>query len=205
MALIQVGGDGAKAQSLPAQPLDQRRDGRTGLRHARQARGGGGRDVRSRIAELYPARLGLGQGNAGALGNHLALMLGDGGEDVQGQPVGTRHVHGDELDPALHQACDEGDVAGQPVELGDDQRGALPLAGGDGGMEFRPVVLPAALDLGEFGEDVATPSRKISDGAALGLQSEAAGSLAVGGDAVVSDEINHIIPIRSRVSFSAIP
>ncbi|MFZ1430886.1 MAG: hypothetical protein WAS21_29490 [Geminicoccaceae bacterium] len=142
--------------------------------HARKARSGGGWDVEGRITKLHPARPSFSQGGAGTLGNHLALVLGDGGEDVQGKPVGGRHVHGDELDPALHEARDEGDIAGQPVELGDDQRGPLPLAGGDRGMKFGPVVLPGALDLGEFGEDVAATGGEIRDGPALGLQTEAA-------------------------------
>ena len=184
-AVVEVGGDGPQAHSLRLQALDQRRDGRAGLRHALKARGRGGGDIRGWIAKLHPARLGLGQGGAGALGNHLALVLRHSGEDVQGQPVGARHVHGDEFNTAFHEIGDEGDVAGQPVELGDDQRGALPLTGGNGRVEFGPVGFPPTLDLGELGEDVTAPGRKVGNDAALGVEAKAAGSLAVGGNAVI--------------------
>jgi hypothetical protein len=49
-------------------------------------------------------------------------MLGNGGQDVHRQPVRVRHVGSDELNPAFHQRRDEGEVAGQAVELGDHHR-----------------------------------------------------------------------------------
>ena len=59
----------------------------------------GGREVR--VAELDAARLGRGQRGDDALGNLLALELGDGGEDVDRELRGMRVVAGDEVDPEL--------------------------------------------------------------------------------------------------------
>ena len=80
--------------------------------HARTARSGGGWDVEGRITKLHPARPSFSQGGAGTLGNHLALVLGDGGEDVQGKPVGGRHVHGDEGGVANDVGIEFGAVPG---------------------------------------------------------------------------------------------
>jgi len=51
-------------------------------------------------------------------------MLGDGCQDMDGEPVRLREIDGRELDARLHQAGDEVNVAREPVELGDDERGA---------------------------------------------------------------------------------
>jgi len=56
----------------------------------------------------------------GALADRCPLVLGDSGEDVDGEPVGVRVVGGDELDVAVHQRGDEPRIAGQAVEFGDD-------------------------------------------------------------------------------------
>lgn len=72
---------------------------------------------------------------------------------MDGEPVGLRHVDGDELNPGLHQPRDEMDVAGQPVELRNDKRPPLLPAQLDGPQQLRPVgVALAALDLGELGQ-----------------------------------------------------
>ena len=42
-------------------------------------------------------------------------------EDVQHERSGGRHVGRNERDAGLHQPGDEVDIAGQPVELGDQQ------------------------------------------------------------------------------------
>jgi hypothetical protein len=51
------------------------------------------------------------QRGLGAGRDHFPLVLGDGGEDVQGQLVGGGHVDRGELDTGFHQVGDEGDVA----------------------------------------------------------------------------------------------
>src|SRR5262245_36081255 len=62
-------------------------------------------------AKLDAAALGGGQGGLGALADRCPLVLGDGAGDVGGQPVGVRVVGGEELDGAVHQRRDEGEVA----------------------------------------------------------------------------------------------
>ena len=52
-------------------------------------------------------------------------MLGHGGQDVHREPVGLREVYGRELDPALHEVRYERYVAGEAIELRDDESGAV--------------------------------------------------------------------------------
>jgi hypothetical protein len=94
-------------------------------------------------------------------------MLRHGGKDVERKPVGLGHVAGDELNPAIHQAGDKSDVARQPIQAGDDQH--RPFAGSkiERGGELGPVDLPAALDLGELGRDLAPAGGIGGDGGAL--------------------------------------
>jgi hypothetical protein len=78
------------------------------------------------------------------------LLLGERGIDVPQEwiRVGPELGH-DERHPVLHQPGDVVDVAAQPVELGTDDRGlglARPL---DRRVQLRPVIVSAALRLGE--------------------------------------------------------
>ena len=102
-----------------------------------------------RIAQALPALLGGRQGGLGALRDHLALVLVHRREDVDGQLVGVRVVNSHELDAGVRQRGNEGQVAAQPVELGDDELGLVLLAGRERLLQFRPVIALAALDLGE--------------------------------------------------------
>ena len=108
------------------------------------------------------------QRGLGAGRDHFPLVLGDGGEDVQGQLVGGGHVDRGELDTGLHQVGDEGDIARQAVELGDHQHGPPP-AQLEGGGELRAVVALAALDFRELGNQLAGAD-EAGDGGALGLE-----------------------------------
>ena len=74
-------------------------------------------------------------------------MLGDGGQDMQREPVGLRHVAAEQLDAAFQQPGDESDVARQPVEFGDEQRGAGLLGVVERLLQLGPVGALAALDL----------------------------------------------------------
>jgi hypothetical protein len=53
--------------------------------------------------------------------DRLRLVLGNGRQDVNRQSVCLREVDGMKLDAAVHQVRDERHVAGEAVELGDDQ------------------------------------------------------------------------------------
>jgi hypothetical protein len=52
-------------------------------------------------------------------------VLGYSRQDVDRQPVRLRESHRYEVDPALHQVRHEGDLAGEPIQFGDDQDGAV--------------------------------------------------------------------------------
>ena len=99
----------------------------------------------ARTAELDAAALGSREGSLGALADRFTFVLRDGGQDVDGELVGVRVIDGDELDAAVHQRGDEGEVAGQPVELGDDELGLVLAAGGQCLGQFGAVCAFAAL------------------------------------------------------------
>jgi hypothetical protein len=61
------------------------------------------------------------------------------------EPLGMRHVHGDEFHIAVHQVGDEGDVAGQAIETCNQKGGAALSAFRDRGEQLGPIgeLLPA--------------------------------------------------------------
>jgi hypothetical protein len=58
------------------------------------------RELRS--AQLHAARLSSGETSLGPVADHVPLMLGHRCDDVDGQPVGLRHVAADEIHLSLH-------------------------------------------------------------------------------------------------------
>ena len=142
----------------------------------------------ARIAEPGATALGFGQRRLGPLRDHLPLVLGHSGKDVNGQPVGLGHIAGNEVGPALHQIGDEGHVAGEPVKAGDQQGRAALAALIERGQELRPVrVPPSALDLGELSHELAAVDLA-GDGLTLRVKAEAARALAIRGNAVIGDK-----------------
>ena len=105
------------------------------------------------VAEPGAAGFGGGEGVFGAPRDGLAFGLGHERHDADGEVIGLRHVDGQEPRATGLQGEQEGSVAGQAVELGDDQRGAGEPGQVQGLVEFRPVDLPAALDFGEAGQN----------------------------------------------------
>jgi hypothetical protein len=115
-------------------------------------------------------------------------MLGDGGQDVNGQPIRLGHIDGHEIDSALHQSGDEMDTAGQPVKSSDNEGGFVTAALVERSGELRAVGVPlTALDLLEL-EKQGSAVREPGNGGALSLQSKAALTLAVGRNTVVGNE-----------------
>jgi len=101
-------------------------------------------------------------------------VLGDSGKYVDGEPVGVRVVGGDELDVAVHQRCDEGEIAGEAVELCDDELGLVLAAGGQGLLKFGAIRAFAGLDLGMLGDQLPGAAIEVGhDGLALGVEAEA--------------------------------
>ncbi len=78
-------------------------------------------------------------------------MLGDGREDVHGEPICVGHIGGYELDAGIDQLRNERDVAAQSIKLRDHELGAVFFAGGERGCKLRPIAPLAALDLNELG------------------------------------------------------
>jgi hypothetical protein len=55
-------------------------------------------------------------------------VLSHGGQDVNGQAIRLGKVDSDEIDTGLHQRGDEVDVAGEAIELGNDEGGTVQSA-----------------------------------------------------------------------------
>ena len=71
-------------------------------------------------AELHTARLGGLQPGAGALGDHPPFLLGQGSVNMQRKRINAATERADDERHALrHQPGNEGDVAAQPIQLGD--------------------------------------------------------------------------------------
>ncbi len=84
-------------------------------------------------------------------------------------------LRGDEWHPRGHQPGDEGDVAGQPIELGDNDGAARILCGRQGCRELRPafqrIRALARLDLDELpGNPETLALAELGDGTSLRLQ-----------------------------------
>jgi hypothetical protein len=60
------------------------------------------------------------------LGDHFALVLGDGGHDVNRQLVGVRVINGNERNAGIHQRRNEREIAGQPVNIPFGPIGTIP-------------------------------------------------------------------------------
>ena len=65
----------------------------------------------ARACPVASARPGGLERGLDALRDHNPLVLRDGRENAQRQPVGVRVVDGDELDAGVHQGGDEGEIA----------------------------------------------------------------------------------------------
>jgi len=84
------------------------------------------------------------------------------------------------------------DIAGQPVESGDNEGGFVTAACVERGGELRAVgVAFAALDLLKLGEQ-GSAVREPADGGALGLKAKAAFALAFGRNPVVGHKRAHL-------------
>src|SRR3954468_9613817 len=91
--------------------------------------------------------------------------------------------------PLSHQLGDEGDVARQPVELGDHQSGAVQAAQAERPIQLGPVGAPAALDLGHLVGQAPAPAVEVAlNRLPLGLQPETGAALTVGADPIIGDK-----------------
>jgi len=102
----------------------------------------------------------------------LGFAFGDGGHDVDGEVVGFGHVDGDEADARFHEAGDDSDVAGEAVELGDEEDAADAAGVVEGGFELGAAAFAGAgFDLGEFEDNFEVFAPGVGeDGGLLSLQ-----------------------------------
>jgi hypothetical protein len=92
----------------------------------------------------------------------MGLLFRDQSHDTDGQTVGVRHLGRDELDAGLLQAEQKVRVAGQSVELSDQQHAAAEAAFGEGQAELRAVSASAALNLFESRHNKSAASRGVT-------------------------------------------
>jgi len=145
---------------------------------------GGRRGLPSRVPHTLAAA-----SAAFALRGHLALVLGDCGEDVHRQPVHAGHVGGDEVNPALHQVGDERHADRQPAELGDQQRRTAGAAHGERCGQADAVGLAPALHILELADDLRSHGPGVQlGGRALRIETKPGLPLLVGADAVIGVE-----------------
>src|SRR6516225_529089 len=122
----------------------------------------------------------------------------------------VRHVDRHELYAALHQCCDESQVARQPIELGDDQLGLTLLAGRQGLRQFEPITVLAALDLGEFIDQRPPAAVQVGhDGFALRLEAQAGLALPIRADAKIGNKLSvmrghQTLPAKSEGKYTSV-
>jgi len=75
-------------------------------------------------------------------------MFGDGRHDVDRETVRLREIHCFKFDFRLHQVGNEGHVAGQTVQLGNNKFGALKATRLQGFCQLWPIGALSALNLG---------------------------------------------------------
>jgi hypothetical protein len=90
------------------------------------------------------------EGSLGSLRDGLGLLLSNCGQDVHDEPIRLGHIDSHELDTGFHEVRDEGDVAGETVQLGDHQGSAMFTAELEGCSEGGPIISLAAFDLKNF-------------------------------------------------------
>jgi hypothetical protein len=139
----------------------------------------------SEPSELNTTRFGSGECGLRPRGDHAGLVLRDSSQDVNGEPVRLREVHCYKIHPALHRVEDEGDVAGQAIELRDDQGRSVSSTEIESALELGPVIAPAALDLENLSDDATVTRQVTRDGRALRVETEAATPLPIRRDAQI--------------------
>lgn len=155
---VQLGGDRAQAEPLSTEGTRIRRHW-SHIGHGPRPRSRSPRQARFRgevlrFAEREPPGLAGRQRRFGPGGDQLGFALGDGSHDVDGEVVGFGHVDGDEADAGFHEAGDDGDVAGEAVELGDKEDPTNPAGVIEGGLQlWPPPFVGTGFDLGKFEDE----------------------------------------------------
>src|SRR5207302_543081 len=106
----------------------------------------------TKTTEGLSPSLGSGKGSTGPLRNHPGFVFSHRCKDMNGKAVRLREIDGLEFDPGVHEVRNEGDVTGQPIELGNDQGGFMNAASRQSFGELRSIATTAAFDLRELRE-----------------------------------------------------
>ena len=114
---------------------------------------------------------------------------------MNGEAIGLREIDGLEFDSGVHEVRNEGDIPGEPVELGDYQGRFVNPAGRQGFGELRPVVTMSAFDLRELADGLYAVQVGF-DGLPLRLKPEAATALAGRANPVISNILGIILGIH---------
>ena len=137
-------------------------------------------DVRA-VAQLLALSPSSGEGASRPIGNKPTLLLGKSSVEVEHEGIRVDPELGDDERHLLHhQPGDEGNVSGQSVELGDDDRALGRASSGEGGCQLRPAIESigalAGFDLGELGDPGEVLGlAEAGDGCLLGPDAEPAG------------------------------
>jgi hypothetical protein len=90
-------------------------------------------------SEFRPAGLGGGERGLCPRADLFPLVLCERGKHMHHEFRGMCIIDRDELNAALHQIRDERDVAGDPIEYGDNQRGLAAFAGREGSLQLGAI------------------------------------------------------------------
>src|SRR5262245_13597303 len=107
-----------------------------------------------RVSETFASRLGGVEGSESPRTDYFAFVLCDRGQDMDGQLVCVGVIDRDEFHAGIHQRRDACQITGQAIELGNDQLSLLLLASRKRFLQFWPVIVLTALDLGELPDKV---------------------------------------------------
>jgi hypothetical protein len=97
------------------------------------------------------------QGRFGSLGYHFPLVLRDGRQNVNCELICMRVVRSQKFDARIDQGGDEGQIAGKPVQLGNDKFGLLLPAGLNGLGKLGAVRPLPGFDFGIFPDQLPDP------------------------------------------------
>lgn len=89
-------------------------------------------------------------------------------------------------------------VAGQSVQLGDDQGSPMDPASCQGLVQFGPVVVPATLSFDELHHRRTAITKERLDSRLLSFKAQPTALLSVGGDPVVGNVLGHDVALIER-------
>src|SRR5262249_5058353 len=129
-------------------------------------------------------------------------MLSNSCQHMDREPGCLRHIATDELNVAIHQGRNEPDIAGEPIELGNDQLGPMLLTSRKRFSQLRPIVAPAALHFDELAQQLPAAAVEIVlHRLALSRDAVTADALLVGRDPQIRDKF----PTHGTLLFYTLP